>query len=182
MQLGEIFVRLFSSCFFFFFFFFFSTSINEKRINRSMADYMEIGTLRCTSDLDTQAGFYGFRDFSLSNVDVTGDAPFFPRILMEKKKKRRRRKEKNRSRCIVSMEKKTFNPILRFVTCTSLLCSSSLLSYVKIALLFLRRKRFLQRGFYKEKFYKERGCFSVKLVTGIRKRMRNDFRHVACGT
>lgn len=52
-----------------------------------MADYMEIGTLRCTSDLDTQAGFYGFRDFSLSNVDVTGDAPFFSRILMEKRRK-----------------------------------------------------------------------------------------------
>lgn len=59
-----------------------------------MTDYMEIGTLRCTSDLDTQAGFYGFRDFSLSNVDVTGDAPFFCRILMEKRRKEEEEREK----------------------------------------------------------------------------------------
>lgn len=60
-----------------------------------MADYMEIGTLRCTSDLDTQAGFYGFRDFSLSNVDVTGDAPFFSRILMEKRRKEEEERKKS---------------------------------------------------------------------------------------
>lgn len=59
-----------------------------------MADYMEIGTLRCTSDLDTQAGFYGFRDFSLSNVDVTGDAPFFSSNLNGKKEEKKKKKGK----------------------------------------------------------------------------------------
>lgn len=59
-----------------------------------MADYMEIGTLRCTSDLDTQAGFYGFRDFSLSNVDVTADAPFFSSNLNGKKEEKKKKKGK----------------------------------------------------------------------------------------
>lgn len=59
-----------------------------------MADYMEIGTLRCTSDLDTQAGFYGFRDFSLSNVDVIGDAPFFSSNLNGKKEEKKKKKGK----------------------------------------------------------------------------------------
>lgn len=62
-----------------------------------MADYMEIGTLRCTSDLDTQAGFYGFRDFSLSNVNVTGDTPFFSSNLNGKKEEKKKKKKGKKS-------------------------------------------------------------------------------------